>query len=47
MTPLLFPVWWAANRSSASSTMSDKGRPEIKVIAVARPTIPPPMMAIS
>src|SRR4051812_46956135 len=49
MTPLLWPVWCAASRGSASSTTSDSplGRCRSSAIAVAIPTIPPPITATS
>src|SRR5258706_10308720 len=46
MTPLLWPLWWAATRSSASSTATFRPRPA-SAMAVPRPTRPAPAMAIS
>src|SRR5258708_23186824 len=46
MTPLLGPLWWAATRSSASSTATFRPRPA-SAMAVPRPTRPAPAMAIS
>src|SRR6266852_5427923 len=46
MTPLLWPLWWAATRSSASSTATFRPRPA-SAMAVPRPTSPPPTMATS
>src|SRR5215216_2080960 len=47
ITPVLWPLWCAATRSSASRTTTDAWRPDESVMAVAMPTIPPPMMATS
>src|SRR5258708_2516354 len=44
MTPLLWPLWWAATRSSASSTATFRPRPA-SAMAVPRPTSPPPTTA--
>ena len=44
MTPLLWPLWWVAMRSSASSTATSRpARP--RAMAVASPTRPPPATA--
>src|SRR3990170_6711981 len=47
MTPLLLPVWWYASRFSASSTTTEARVCCESAIAVANPTMPPPMMATS
>src|SRR5687768_15870929 len=47
MTPELLPVWWAARRPSASRTMTESRRSRARAMAVARPTMPPPMTATS
>src|SRR3989304_8995000 len=47
MTPLLFPVGWYASRFSASSTTTEARVCCESAIAVANPTMPPPMMATS
>src|SRR6185295_2987051 len=46
MTPLLWPLWWLARRSSASSTVTRTPRPA-SAMAGARPTRPPPATATS
>src|SRR3954454_1684077 len=48
MTPLLWPLWWAATSSSRSSTATRRpGRRASSSRAVARPTIPAPTTARS
>src|SRR5688572_6428598 len=47
MTPLLRPVWCAANAGSASSTTSDRLFRSSSALAVAVPTMPPPIIAMS
>src|SRR5581483_9547769 len=47
MTPLLCPVWWRATSSSASATTSRTPGRRTSACAVARPTMPPPMIAMS
>src|SRR3989338_3235559 len=48
MTPLLWPVWWAATRGSLSSTTTRaRGCRSLRATAVASPTMPAPMMAMS
>src|SRR5438874_8022361 len=48
MTPLLRPVWWRASSGSFSSRrIARPGCRRPKIMAVARPTMPPPMMAQS
>src|SRR5690554_6538361 len=48
ITPLLWPVWWAAQRSSFSTTtMRAAGWRRPRAIAVDRPTMPPPRTATS
>ena len=48
MTPELWPVWWAATLSSFSmTTRLLPGRSRRRLMAVARPTMPPPTTAKS
>src|SRR6266436_897216 len=48
MTPLLWPVWWAAICGSFSSSSSRRrGWASVRASAVARPTMPPPTTATS
>src|SRR6266436_5374796 len=48
MTPLLWPVWWAAICGSFSSSSSRRrGWASVRASAVARPTMPPPTTARS
>src|SRR3954452_24121627 len=43
-TPLLCPVWWRERSSSFSRTSTEQpGRARTRAMAVARPTMPPPM----
>src|SRR5680860_1222722 len=45
MTPELWPVWWAAQRSSFSTTVTWPPRRE-RSSATANPTIPPPIITV-
>src|SRR5262249_25627991 len=48
MTPELFPVWWVASLASFSRMTSRAlGTRSPRAHAVARPTMPPPMIAMS
>src|SRR3989442_1295609 len=47
VTPLLWLLWWAATRSSASSTTTRAPGVSHSAIAVASPTMPPPITAKS
>src|SRR5579859_1733767 len=48
MTPLLWPVWWAAGADSFSTTTTRRdGSRRRSSCAVARPRMPAPMMATS
>ena len=48
ITPLLWPVWWVASSASFSQITSDsEGKRSSSPRAVARPTMPPPMIATS
>src|SRR6266852_3623018 len=48
MTPLLWPVWWAAICGSFSSSSSRRrGWASVRASAVASPTMPPPTTARS
>src|SRR5712671_1196300 len=48
MTPLLWPVWWAAICGSFSSRSSRRrGWASVRASAVASPTMPPPTTARS
>ena len=48
MTPLLWPVWCAANPFSFSTTPTvSLGKRWVSSIAVAMPNIPPPTTAMS
>src|SRR5206468_9885491 len=48
MTPLFRPLWWAPTRGSFSSTTTrSRGKRPDAATAVARPMMPPPMIARS